>query len=81
MKESVKHPADSTDKAPGRESALPSWIKRRSALDGAASVFGLSLLDDSLTMIDAEDLVPYEVVAADAWQRVGDSMRAALSTR
>ncbi len=51
------------------------------ALDGACSVFDFFGANDILTMVDAMNLEPYEVVAAHAWQRVGDSMRLVLSTR
>ena len=64
-----------------RGSDLPSWIKTPTALDGACSVFGIFGAEDIMMMADAKYLEPYEVVAAHAWQRVGDSMRAVLDTR
>lgn len=59
----------------------PSWIKTPTALDGACSVFGIFGAEDFPMMADAENLEPYEVAAAHAWQRVGDSMRLALDSR
>ena len=58
-----------------------SWLRTPSALDGACSVFDFFGADDILTMVDAKNLEPYEVATARAWQRVGDSMRAALDAR
>ena len=60
---------------------VPSWIKAPTAFDGACSVFDVFGADDVLMMADAGGLEPYEVVAAQAWQRVGDSMRVALDPR
>ena len=58
-----------------------SWIRTPTALDGACSVFDVFGADDILKMVDAKNLQPYEVAAAHAWQRVGDSMRVALDAR
>ena len=74
-------PADAAIRSPDRVSSLPSWIKAPTALDGAFSVFDIFGADDILMMADAESLEPYEVVAAHAWRRVGDSMRAVLDAR
>ena len=59
----------------------PAWIKAPTALDGLCSVFDIFGADDILTMVDAKNLEPYEVVAAHAWQRVGDSMYVVLDAR
>ena len=64
-----------------RVSDFLSWIKAPTSLDGACSVFAVLGADDILMMVDAKNLEPYEVVAAHAWQRVGDSMSAVLDTR
>ena len=64
-----------------RVSDLLSWIRVPTALDGACSVFDVLGTDDILMMADVRNLEPYEVAAAQAWQRVGDSMRVVLDTR
>ena len=74
-------PAEAAVRPPDRVPGLPSWIKAPTAIDGACSVFDIFGADDILMMADAESLEPYEVVAAQAWRRVGDSMRAALDAR
>ena len=77
-----RHTAAETAVRPsGRASGLPSSIRTPTALDGACSVFDVLCIDDSLMMIDAMNLEPYVVVAGQAWQRVGDSMRDALDAR
>ena len=74
-------PAEAGIRASDRLSGFPSWIKAPTAFDGACSVFDVFGADDVLMMADAGGLEPYEVVAAQAWQRVGDSMRVALDAR
>ncbi|MCY4423056.1 MAG: hypothetical protein OXC06_08310 [Acidimicrobiaceae bacterium] len=74
-------PADVTGRASGRVPDSLSWIRTPTALDGVCSVFDFLGADDILTMVDAKNLEPYEVVAAHAWQRVGDSMRVVLDAR
>ena len=73
--------AEAGIRASDRVSGFPSWIKAPTAFDGACSVFDVFGADDVLMMADAGGLEPYEVVAAQAWQRVGDSMRVALDAR
>ena len=74
-------PAAAAIRPSGPVSGLASWIRTPTVLDGACSVFDLFGADDVLAMVDATSLEPYEVVAAHAWQRVGDSMRVVLDTR
>lgn len=77
---SDRRPVDAATEA-DRGEDLPSCIKLPTALDGAASVFGLLPSAGVLKIFDVEDLDSYEDSVAAAWQHVGDSMRAALSTR
>ena len=81
MVSATYHPAEVAIHPPDSVSGFPSWIKTPTALDGACSVFDIFLADDILMMVDARNLEPYEVVAAHAWQCVGDSMRVVLDTR
>ena len=74
-------PAEAASDPSVRVSDLPSSIRTPTALDGACSVFDFFGSSDLLAMVDARNLEPYEVVAAHAWQRVGDSMREVLDTR
>jgi len=74
-------PAEAETYLSDHVSDYPSWIRTPTALDGACSVFDFFGADDILAMVDVQNLEPYGVVAADAWQRVGDSMRAVLDTR
>ena len=73
--------AEAASRPSDRVPILPSWIRTSTALDGACSVLDLFGVDDIVAMVDANNLEPYEVLAAHAWQRVGDSMRVVLDAR
>lgn len=73
-------PAEATVDSSDRVSGAPSWVRIPTALDGACSVFDILCAEDILMMVDAMDLQPYEVVAAQSWQHVGDSMREVLDS-
>lgn len=74
-------PAEAATYPSDRIWGSPAWIQTPTAFDGLCSVFDIFGADDILTMVDAKNLEPYGVVAAHAWQRVGDSMYAALDAR
>ena len=74
-------PADGALHPPDRVSGSPSGLRTPTALDGACSVFDFFGAGDMLMAAAAKNLEPYEVVAAHAWQRVGDSMRAVIDAR
>ncbi len=67
--------------ASGRVSGLLSWVEAPTALDGACSVFDVWGADDILMVADVRSLESYEAAAAQAWQRVGDSLRVVLDAR
>ncbi len=75
------YPAEAAIHQSGRVSDASSWVRAPTAFDGACSVFDLFGAGDILTMVDAENLEPYEAAAAHAWQRVGDSLRVVLNAR
>ena len=74
-------PAEVVGRSSGRVWGFASLVKAPTALDGACSVFDVFGAEDVLMMADADCAEPYEVAAAHAWRRVGDSMRAAIDAR
>ncbi len=59
---------------------ISSWIRLPNALDGACSAFAVVGAYEILEMVDVNNLESYEDVTAQAWTRVGDSMRVAVQS-
>ncbi len=82
----TKHSLDVTadltsSRSAGRVSRYLRWIRLPTALDGASSAFTLVGTDEILEMVNVNNLESYEAVTAQAWARVGDSMRVAIRSR
>lgn len=75
----TSHPSNAKDKPLGFESLpLRKRYRKPAAFDSAFSVLSI-FPSDTLLSTGNDDVASYEEAAAEAWQRVGDSMRAALN--
>lgn len=72
--------SDVPNALPKSDSELRDRFRKPTVFGNAFSVFSI-FPSDTLLSTGHDDVASYEEVATEAWQRVGDSMRAALKMR